>query len=104
MAQTLVDSHGPLVVATAGGSLLMLAATISTPGVSQLSAALRSTRWGGARRSLPQQWRPPCSALAPAALERIGAAIYRSAGDATVNDGLVDDVVDDDDAGPDGIA
>ncbi|OCB48501.1 haloacid dehalogenase [Mycobacterium vulneris] len=36
LAQTLIDSHGPLVIATAAGSLLTLGAAISTPGVSQL--------------------------------------------------------------------
>lgn len=36
LAQTLIDSHSPLVVATAAGSLLTLGAAISTPGVSQL--------------------------------------------------------------------
>ena len=32
LAQTLADSRGPLVVSTAAGSLLTLAAVISTPG------------------------------------------------------------------------
>jgi H+-transporting ATPase len=36
LAQTLIDSHSPLVVATAVGSLALLGAVISTPGVSQL--------------------------------------------------------------------
>ncbi|ORX09137.1 cation-translocating P-type ATPase [Mycolicibacterium goodii] len=36
LAQTLIDSHSPLVVTTAAGSLLLLGALISTPGVSQL--------------------------------------------------------------------
>ncbi|OBB26936.1 haloacid dehalogenase [Mycolicibacterium peregrinum] len=36
LAQTLIDSHGPLVIATAAGSLATLGAAISTPGVSQL--------------------------------------------------------------------
>nr|WP_245720820.1 cation-translocating P-type ATPase [Nocardia pseudovaccinii] len=36
LGQTLIDSHSPLVVATAAGSLLVLAALISTPGISQL--------------------------------------------------------------------
>ena len=36
LAQTLADSHGPLVVSTAAGSFLVLAAVISTPGVSQV--------------------------------------------------------------------
>jgi H+-transporting ATPase len=36
LAQTLIDSHSPLVVTTAVGSLVTLGALISTPGVSQL--------------------------------------------------------------------
>lgn len=36
LAQTLIDSHSPLVIATAAGSLVSLGALISTPGVSQL--------------------------------------------------------------------
>jgi H+-transporting ATPase len=36
LGQTLIDSHSPLVVATAAGSLVGLGALISTPGVSQL--------------------------------------------------------------------
>jgi cation-transporting ATPase I len=36
LGQTLIDSHSPLVVATAAGSLVSLGALISTPGISQL--------------------------------------------------------------------
>jgi H+-transporting ATPase len=36
LGQTLIDSHSPLVLATAAGSLVTLGALISTPGVSQL--------------------------------------------------------------------
>jgi H+-transporting ATPase len=36
LGQTLLDSHSPLVVLTASGSLVALATAISTPGVSQL--------------------------------------------------------------------
>ncbi|OBI45471.1 cation-translocating P-type ATPase [Mycobacterium sp. E796] len=36
LAQTLVDSHGPLVVLTTAGSLAALAAVVSTPGLSQV--------------------------------------------------------------------
>lgn len=36
LGQTLLDSHSPLVLATAAGSLVSLGALISTPGVSQL--------------------------------------------------------------------
>jgi hypothetical protein len=36
LAQTLVDSHGPLVVTTAAGSLGALAVVVSTPGLSHV--------------------------------------------------------------------
>ena len=36
LGQTLIDSHSPLVIGTAVGSLAVLGAAISTPGVSQL--------------------------------------------------------------------
>ncbi|MDY6997844.1 MAG: cation-translocating P-type ATPase [Actinomycetota bacterium] len=36
MMQTLSDSHGPLVIATNAGTLVVMAGIISTPGVSQL--------------------------------------------------------------------
>jgi len=36
LGQTLLDSHSPLVVATAAGSLTTLAVLVSTPGISQL--------------------------------------------------------------------
>ncbi|HEU0191379.1 MAG TPA: cation-translocating P-type ATPase [Mycobacterium sp.] len=36
LGQTLVDSHAPLVLATAAGSFAVFAAMVSTPGVSQL--------------------------------------------------------------------
>ncbi|WP_243747515.1 cation-translocating P-type ATPase [Mycolicibacterium sp. CBMA 226] len=55
LGQTLLDSHGPLVVATAAGSLVALGALISTPVLSQL---LGNTPLG------PVGW---AQALAPAA-------------------------------------
>jgi H+-transporting ATPase len=36
LGQTLIDSHSPLVVGTAAGSLIALGVLVSTPGVSQL--------------------------------------------------------------------
>lgn len=50
LGQTLIDSHSPLVVGTAVGSLLTLGALISTPGVSQLlgSTPLGPVGWGQA--------------------------------------------------------
>ncbi len=63
LGQTLLDSHSPLVVATAGGSLLVLAAVVSTPGVSQL---LGSTPLG------PVGW---TQALGTAAVATAAAAV-----------------------------
>ncbi|MDY6998808.1 MAG: cation-translocating P-type ATPase [Actinomycetota bacterium] len=50
LGQTLIDSHSPLVVATALGSLGALGAVISTPGVSQLLGCtpLGPLGWGQA--------------------------------------------------------
>ncbi len=63
LGQTLIDSRSPLVVATAAGSLVVLGALISTPGVSQL---LGSTPLG------PVGW---CQALSTAAVATAVAAI-----------------------------
>lgn len=63
LGQTLIDSHSPLVVCTAAGSLLVLGALISTPGVSQL---LGSTPLG------PVGW---CQALSTAAVATAVAAV-----------------------------
>jgi H+-transporting ATPase len=50
LGQTLLDSRSPLVVGTAIGSLMMLAAAISTPGLSQLlgSTPLGPVGWAQA--------------------------------------------------------
>jgi H+-transporting ATPase len=50
LGQTLIDSHSPLVVSTAAGSLVVLGALISTPGVSQLLGCtpLGPLAWGQA--------------------------------------------------------
>ncbi|MBV9091963.1 MAG: cation-translocating P-type ATPase [Mycobacteriaceae bacterium] len=50
LGQTLIDSHSPLVVGTAIGSLVALGAVISTPGVSQIlgSTPLGPVGWGQA--------------------------------------------------------
>jgi cation-transporting P-type ATPase I len=63
LGQTMLDSHSPLVVVTALGSLTVLAGAISTPGVSQL---LGSTPLG------PVGW---AQALSAAAVATAGAAI-----------------------------
>jgi cation-transporting ATPase I len=63
LGQTLLDSHSPLVVATAIGSLVAMAAVISTPGLSQL---LGSTPLG------PIGW---AQALGTAAVATAAAAV-----------------------------
>ena len=63
LGQTLLDSHSPLVVSTAVGSLLVLAAVVSTPVVSQL---LGSTPLG------PVGW---AQALGTAAVATAAAAV-----------------------------
>jgi Ca2+-transporting ATPase len=87
LAQTLADSHSPLVVTTAGGSFLALAAIISTPGVSQVFGCTPVDPLGWGQAFLGTAVATTISALAPRILERLGAAFY----------GLV---VDDDDADP----
>jgi len=88
LAQTLADSHGPLVVTTAGGSFLVLAAVISTPGLSQLFGCTPVDPLGWGQAFLATGVAATISALAPSVLERLGSAVYGS-------------VVDDDDAGLD---
>ncbi len=87
LAQTLADSRSPLVVATAGGSFLVLAALISTPGVSQVFGCTPVDPLGWGQAFLATAGATALSALAPRALERLGSEFF----------GLV---VDDDEAGP----
>ena len=86
LAQTLADSHGPLVVSTAAGSFLVLAGVISTPGLSQIFGCTPVGPVGWGQAFLATAVAASLSALAPAVLERIGSKVYES-------------VVDDDDAG-----
>jgi Ca2+-transporting ATPase len=86
LAQTLADSHGPLVVSTAAGSFLVLAAVISTPGLSQIFGCTPVDPLGWGQAFLATAVAASMSAVAPAVLERIDSKVYGS-------------VVDDDDAG-----
>ncbi len=88
LAQTLVDSHGPLVVSTAAGSFLVLAAVISTPGLSQLFGCTPVDPLGWGQAFLATAVASLLSVYAPTLLERV---IPLSA----------DSVVDDEDADPD---
>lgn len=76
LAQTLVDSHGPLVVATAGGSFLTLAAIISTPGVSQVFGCTPVDPLGWGQAFLATGVATTLSVMAPTLLERLSATVY----------------------------
>jgi len=80
LGQTLIDSHSPLVVGTAVGSLLAMAAMISTPGVSQLlgSTPLGPVGWGQALATAAAA--TAAAAIAP----QVVLALTRWAGSQTV--------------------
>ncbi|MCI4676851.1 cation-translocating P-type ATPase [Candidatus Mycolicibacterium alkanivorans] len=92
LAQTLADSRAPLVVSTAAGSFLVLAAVISTPGVSQIFGCTPVDPLGWGQAFLATAVAASLSALAPAVLEWIGSKGYAL---------VAGSVVDDDDAGLD---
>ena len=88
LAQTLVDSHGPLVVSTAAGSFLVLAAVISTPGLSQLFGCTPVDPLGWGQAFLATAVASLLSVYAPQILQRVAPA-------------ATDSVVDDQHADPD---
>jgi len=88
LAQTLADSHGPLVVTTAAGSFLALAAVISTPGISQLFGCTPIGPLGWSQAFLATGVASALGLYAPALLERLMPS-------------PADSVVDDEDTGPD---
>jgi Ca2+-transporting ATPase len=75
VAQTLIDSHGPLVVATNVGTFVVMAGIISTPGVSQLFGCtpVGPVAWGQAMTAAAGA--TLAAAAAPRLLERVGAAV-----------------------------
>jgi len=87
MLQTLIDSHGPLVVATNIGTFATMIGIVSTPGVSQLFGCtpVGPVAWGQA--FLAAAGATAASAAAPALLTRLA--------------GAVSVLEDDDDAGTD---
>jgi Ca2+-transporting ATPase len=89
--QTLIDSHGPLVVATNVGTFGVMVGIVSTPGVSQLFGCtpVGPFAWGQAISAAVGA--TMISAVAPRVLERMGAAI---SSEESV-------VLDDDDTGAD---
>jgi Ca2+-transporting ATPase len=91
LAQTLIDSHGPLVLATAGGSFLTLAAIISIPGVSHLFGCTPVDPLGWGQAFLATGVATTLSITAPALLERISAAVYGLTG---ITDPVATDLTD----------
>lgn len=71
LAQTLIDSHSPLVIATATGSLLTLGAAISTPGVSQLLGCTPLDPLGWAQALAAAGLATGVAAVAPRLLPRL---------------------------------
>lgn len=98
LAQTLADSHDPLVVATAAGSLLVLAGIISTPGISQIFGCTPVDPLGWGQALLATAVASVVAALGPAVVERLGAALESTAPAEAASAGSV---LDDDDAGGD---
>jgi cation-transporting ATPase I len=73
LGQTLIDSHSPLVIATAAGSLGVLGAAISTPGLSQLlgSTPLGPVGWSQALSTAAAA--TAVAAIAPRVVRALGA-------------------------------
>jgi cation-transporting P-type ATPase I len=76
VGQTLIDSHGPLVVATNVGTFIVMAGIISTPGVSQLFGCtpVGPVAWGQAMSAAVGA--TMLSAVAPKLLARVGTAVF----------------------------
>jgi H+-transporting ATPase len=70
LAQTLIDSHSPLVVSTAVGSLALLGALISTPGVSQLLGCVPLDPVGWATALAAAGTATAAAAIAPRVVSR----------------------------------
>lgn len=71
LGQTLIDSHSPLVIATAAGSLVTLGALISTPGVSQLLGCTPLDPLGWATALGTAGAATAVAAVAPRVLQRL---------------------------------
>lgn len=88
LTQTVADSHAPLVVATAAGSLLTLAAVISTPGLSQLFGCTPLDPLGWGQAFLATGIASVLGVYAPAVLDRLAPLLV----------GPDESVLDDDDS------
>lgn len=98
LAQTLADSHDPLVVATAAGSLLVLAGIVSTPGISQIFGCTPLDPLGWGQALLATAVASAVAALAPAVVARLGSGPQNTTPEEPAS---ACSVVDDDDAGGD---
>ncbi|MBU3751851.1 MAG: cation-translocating P-type ATPase, partial [Mycobacterium sp.] len=74
LAQTITDSRSPLVLVTAAGSFLGLAAVISTPGLSQLFGCIPLDPLGWGQAFLATAAAAAVSIAAPVVWDRLGAA------------------------------
>ncbi len=97
LAQTLIDSRGPMVVATAIGSFAILAAAISTPGLSHVFGCTPVGPVGWGQAFLATAVAGLAAALVPELLNRASEALRQHLAAAVVDDESV--VVDDDDPG-----
>ena len=77
LAQTLVDSHGPLVVITTVGSLGALAVVVSTPGLSHVFGCTPVDPFGWGQALLAATAASSLSALAPDLLARASEPVQR---------------------------
>lgn len=91
LAQTLIESHSPLVVSTTAGSFAVLAAVISTPGLSQLFGCTPVDPLGWGQAFLATAAAAGLSATAPSVLEWL-AARWTSVLDDDDADGMQDGV------------
>lgn len=71
LGQTLIDSHSPLVITTAAGSLVTLGALISTPGVSQLLGCTPLGPLGWAQALTTAGVATTAAVVAPRVLSRV---------------------------------
>lgn len=71
LTQTVADSHAPLVITTAAGSFLALAAVISTPGLSQLFGCTPLDPLGWGQAFLATAVASGLGVFAPAVLDRL---------------------------------
>jgi cation-transporting ATPase I len=98
LAQTLADSHGRLVVLTAGGSFVVLAVVVNTPGLSQVFGCTPVGPLGWGQAFLATGVAAAVSAVAPGLLTRASAVAREIVSGTAVDDDV--SLLDDEDAGP----